>query len=201
MPPLPPIGLPLPEIGLPLPPTGLPAPQKTKPTEAKRPPRARHGGRTQVLPIYVFPTYAIPPIEPKVEPAPTVAAPANGTLSVRTNPRVDGQVYVDGSYVGATDASWEDLSLDAGLHTIEVRADGFETLVDSVLVAGGRAVTYAAPMKPLPKSAPLPASESAHPRPPATLYVIPGCYAGNVPPDQVGLPAGCDPGRAVIVNR
>jgi hypothetical protein len=28
-----------------------------------------------------------------------------------------------------------------------------------------------------------------------TMYVIPGCYLGNVPPDQDRLPAGCDISR------
>lgn len=28
-----------------------------------------------------------------------------------------------------------------------------------------------------------------------TLYIIPGCYVGNVPPAGVKLPPGCDPGK------
>ena len=36
------------------------------------------------------------------------------------------------------------------------------------------------------------------PVPPATIYMIPGCYIGNLPPREVKLPAGCDPDRASV---
>jgi len=52
---------------------------------------------------------------------------------------------------------------------------------------------------PLPAPAPAPpapASDSASvttaPRRPEKFYVIPGCYAGNKPPQPEALPAGCD---------
>ena len=34
-----------------------------------------------------------------------------------------------------------------------------------------------------------------------TGYVIPGCYIGNVPPQEAGLPAGCDLGRLITITR
>ena len=36
------------------------------------------------------------------------------------------------------------------------------------------------------------------PVPPATIYMIPGCYVGNLPPREVKLPAGCDADRASV---
>jgi hypothetical protein len=30
------------------------------------------------------------------------------------------------------------------------------------------------------------------------IFVVPGCYVGNVPPQQITLPAGCDARNAVI---
>ena len=33
-----------------------------------------------------------------------------------------------------------------------------------------------------------------------TFYVIPGCYLGNLPPREVGLPSGCDPNKARTIK-
>jgi hypothetical protein len=33
-----------------------------------------------------------------------------------------------------------------------------------------------------------------------TYYIIRGCYLGNVPPKDAGLPPGCDPDRAIAVT-
>jgi hypothetical protein len=34
---------------------------------------------------------------------------------------------------------------------------------------------------------------------PVTLYVIPGCYAGNVRPEQAALPKGCDAAKVKTI--
>ena len=52
-----------------------------------------------------------------------------------------------------------------------------------------------------PVPAPEPATEAIAPEdppPPATIYMIPGCYLGNVPPRQVTLPPGCDESGATV---
>lgn len=36
---------------------------------------------------------------------------------------------------------------------------------------------------------------------PATYYVIPGCYMGNVPPLEADLPPTCDPARAITIRQ
>lgn len=64
-------------------------------------------------------------------------------------------------------------------------------------------VTVPAPAAPEPPVAPAePEAEPALPPPPIvlptgsrTIYLIPGCYLGNVPPDASRLRAGCDIGR------
>jgi hypothetical protein len=33
------------------------------------------------------------------------------------------------------------------------------------------------------------------------VYIIAGCYAGNVPPSQVALPSGCDASKATTLER
>jgi len=57
-------------------------------------------------------------------------------------------------------------------------------------------ITYDVTLKPIaaaPSSSPAPVAPTPSSAPaPATIYVIPGCYVGNVPPQQVTLPAGCD---------
>jgi len=61
-------------------------------------------------------------------------------------------------------------------------------------------VTVPAPVAPEPPPAPAEPEVAAEPPPPAyvapigsrTLYVIRGCYLGNVMPEAGRLPAGCD---------
>jgi hypothetical protein len=44
-------------------------------------------------------------------------------------------------------------------------------------------------------------SPALRPPGPTTLYVIPGCYAGNVPPAVGALPTGCDAARLTTIHR
>ena len=112
------------------------------------------------------------------------------------------QVYLDGAYVGTAGRAWEDLDVDAGQHLIEVRADGYQPLQDSLLVTGGRSIRYTGTLKPEVRAPePQAAPERSGARIPLTYYVIPGCYAGNVRPEEAGLPANCDPRRAITVTR
>jgi hypothetical protein len=52
------------------------------------------------------------------------------------------------------------------------------------------------PLPPVPPPVIAPASDSGNittaPRRPEKFYVIPGCYAGNKPPQPEALPADCD---------
>jgi hypothetical protein len=67
-----------------------------------------------------------------------------GSLRLKVKP-AHGQVYVDGYYVGEVDSFdgvFQRLTLDAGAHRIEIRAEGYETSQFEVLVIQGETVTY-----------------------------------------------------------
>ena len=128
---------------------------------------------------------------------------------------VDPQIYVDGYYVGMLSDVSGELTLDTGAHTLELREDGYESLRVDVQISTDGLITYRGELKPVGgagvrgsgagvrgSGADLRAggADLSGPRadiPPTTIYVIPGCYVGNVPPKDAGLPAGCDEGRAV----
>ena len=218
LPGLPPIGLPLPPIGLPLPAIGLPPIQAAggraapAPSESRRPHagRGKRRGRSGPSVIYVVPAYGYgwsttsgalapeaPVAPPAVDPSPRVAPrQPTGTLRLDLQPRVNGQVFVDGVYVGTLDELGEELTLDAGTRQVELRQPGFETLNLPVRIDDGRAITYRGSLKPL---ATPPAATPPPPAPPPPLavarkpfYYIPGCYLGDVPPRDAKLPATCD---------
>lgn len=221
VPALAPIGLPLPPIGLPLPVIGLPPIQApgsraaAAPSGSRRPHAGgeKRRGRPGPSVIYVVPAYGygwstasvaapeVPVAPPTADSSPRIAArQPTGTLRLDLQPRVNGQVFVDGVYVGTLDELGEELTLDAGTRHVELRQPGFETLTLPVRIDDGRAITYRGSLKPLatpPAATPLPPA----PPPPAIarkpFYYIPGCYLGDVPPRDAKLPATCDPSLAV----
>jgi hypothetical protein len=65
-------------------------------------------------------------------------------------------------------------------------------------VGTDRPLTYRATLRALP--APTPAVAVPDDRE-STFYVIPGCYLGNVPPEEVTLPATCDRTRVTTIRR
>ncbi len=213
VPPLPRIGLPLPAIGLPLPTLGLPIPpnRPMEPgTTRERRERRTHRLPPRIVPVYVMPTYVVPPaMTPQTEhqcglldcgSAPLSPA---GRLRVAIQPQDIGQVYLDGAYVGTAGRGWENLDVEPGPHTIEIRAEGYDTIQDGLLVTAGRTMTFSGTLKARRATEPaaLPPPNTATTNAPSTYYVIRGCYAGNVPPAQVVLPQGCDPKLAVAITR
>jgi PEGA domain-containing protein len=221
--PLPPIGFPLPQIGFPLPPIGLPLPVDMQPRSdagphAKRMPHQhrrsawREGFRGNVPVIYVVPAYGwgYPlAVEAAVDrrgvpddsSRPPEQTPLTGRLRLDVQPGGALQLYVDGYYVGTAVDFQSELELAAGPHKIEIRAPGYETLVFDVTIAPNRSITYrdalnVAATKPAAERS-VPAPPDLPPAPPGTLYLIPGCYLGNVPPEDAGLPATCDESRVI----
>jgi hypothetical protein len=129
-----------------------------------------------------------------------------GQLILRVEPAIDGQVFVDGVYVGTSDAFGNDtgqpIALDAGTHVVQILAAGYDVVQTGVGIAAGRATTYRAQMKAsasVADAAPGPAASVAA-RTRMRGYFIPGCYLGNVPPREASLPPGCDPDRAVTIQ-
>jgi hypothetical protein len=215
-----PIGVGLPSILSPLTPIGLPlAPLGIRPDSGKRslgvrqssqrPVSSRFHGRRDVIqpPAVVFfvpypmsfapypmdifapaqysmPGYVASP--PPPPPAPPLVARTTGVLYLELKGADRGaQVFVDGYFVGTLEDLSSQLLLETGPHQIEVRANAHETLVFDVQIVTDRAITYKADLTPIGSA---PATSS----PPATIYFIPGCYLGNVPPSRASLPATCD---------
>jgi hypothetical protein len=218
--PTPSIGLPLPHIGLPLPPMGLPLPPMGLPPANARPFDRDRFDRTSILgpqqsgraervergerfhrpaSIIFFGWPYLPTAEFPSSPSPSPPPPVNragGRLLLSLHSGVDPQIFVDGYYVGLFSDVAGELILDTGAHTIELREDGYlDARVDVKIPLDGT-ITYDVTLKPIaaaPLSSATPVAPAPSPAPaPATIYVVPGCYVGNVPPQQVTLPAGCD---------
>ena len=217
--PLPSIGLPLPSIGLPLPPMGLSPPtrppsilnsfrgDRVPPRGGARGDRRASRGALVFVPAYGYGWPYVPdsllPGTPVPSPPslPPVEYHATGRLHITLQSGGDPQIYVDGYYVGLMSDLGGELTLEAGGHTLELRDEGYETLHVDVQIPTGALITYRGAMKRLAAaSAPVaqPPSSPDVPAPaPTTIYMIPGCYVGNVPPKEASLPAGCDESRAV----
>jgi hypothetical protein len=72
-----------------------------------------------------------------------------GKLRLKIKPR-DAEVYVDGYYVGKVDefdGMFQSLHIEPGPHRIEVKADGFDTLVFEVKISPEHTTTYQGEMK------------------------------------------------------
>jgi hypothetical protein len=217
--PLPQIGLPLPQIGLPLPQLGLPPNERSERLERserserlERPERSSTNRRSSA--ILFVPAFGWPYLPATAVPGPPAPPPqqerATGRLRLDIQSGVDPQIFVDGYCVGMLSDVSGELTLDAGAHTLELREEGYDSLRVDVQISTDGLITYRGGLKPV-GGTDLPVSSRAlraggalpdltGPRPevpPTTIYVIPGCYIGNVPPKDAGLPAGCDEGRAV----
>ena len=63
----------------------------------------------------------------------------------------NAQVYIDGYFVGVIDSydgAFQRLSVEAGPHRVELRAEGFEPVQFEVMVTPGETITYKGEMKP-----------------------------------------------------
>jgi hypothetical protein len=219
--PLPQMGLPLPPIGLPLSNIGL-APNGERPHHPWLPPDTHprppaHDGKGRSRPVTVvyfgspYPWYDPSPQSPGAtasEPPspqppsprqPPSPAPAlTGRLELEIQPHTDLQLFVDGEYVGTGDDVGGALELEAGTRRIEIRARNYEPILFNARIAALRTMTYRATLTPSQVSGD-PQAPPAKPveRKRQTFYLIPGCYLGNIPPQEVRLPAGCDLSRLI----
>jgi len=72
-----------------------------------------------------------------------------GSLRLKIKPS-NAQVYIDGYYVGVVDSfdgAFQKLSVDAGPHQVELRAEGYETTHFDVVVTPGDTITYKGDLK------------------------------------------------------
>ncbi len=120
----------------------------------------------------------------------TVAA---GALWLDVRPAT-AEVYVDGYYVGTggdLSAARPGLGLVADLHRVEVRAPGFLSAIFDVRIPAGETITYRTTLSEIQRP-PAPVVVSSARAPAKTIYVVPGCYAGDIRPTPAHLRAGCD---------
>lgn len=139
---------------------------------------------------------------------------ATGTLRLDLQPPPAGQLFVEGAYVGTLDELGSELTFAAGTHRLEIRERGYEPFLLAVRIDAGRNLVYRGALTKLADPSALPDSPArAAPAAPASaalasppspspvahklFYFIPGCYLGDVPPKDAGLPATCDQTRAV----
>ena len=129
-----------------------------------------------------------------------------GFLRLEVEPRHLLQVFVDGLYVGTIADLGDDIELRLGVRRIELRAPGYRTLIFDTRIEYDRTVVYRGTLEPLeeapearsaPKALQAPAAPEAPEAPTGsagsrTMYLIPGCYMGNVEPTAAMLRPGCD---------
>jgi hypothetical protein len=224
--PLPRIGLPLAPIGIPRTIDRQPGPPATGP-HVRLPGRSDHGRRggrsgrsstVYVVPGYAWgfpyyagpsspvPSYDVPPrVERDREERSREEKRQTGTLRIDVTIARDSQVFVDGYFAGTLDDVAGELELAPGPHRIELRAGGYKDFAFDVLITAERAITYRGTPEPQAGITTAVPAATAPPAPqrqpgPATVYFIPGCYLGNVPPKDAGLPASCDQSRVTTFD-
>jgi hypothetical protein len=131
--------------------------------------------------------------------------PPMGALRLEVEPKESLQIFVDGVYVGTPADLGDELELLPGTRRIELRARGYRTLVFSAEITDGRLITYRGALERFeverPAAPVVPAAVApAAPVGSTTMYVIPGCYLGNVSPKTVVLPAGCDISKLTTIS-
>jgi len=160
-------------------------------------------------PPYALPTYSEtyvtpPPVEVVTRPIeppapPPEPPPAIGIIRLEVEPHNLIQIYVDGVYVGTPADIGNDLGLSPGVRHIELRARGYITHAFDADIVLDRTITYRAQLERDPNAPPPPAPVVRTPAS-RTMYVIPGCYMGNVAPTQANLRAGCDMSKLTTIE-
>ena len=183
---IPPRGGALPPIGLPLPPIAVQPPSQPYPP-------GRYGRHRAYYPYWPTAFFYAPPIylepAPPPEPTPEPVQTAPGRLYLDILPG-DAQIFVDGYYVGIAQdfgAQRGGGLIAAGIHRIDVSAPGYEATAVDLRVMSDQSLTYKATLRALPPPTAVRRS---------TFYLIPGCYMGNIPPQDAHLPPTCDQRRA-----
>ncbi|MEO8682240.1 MAG: hypothetical protein ABI665_24545 [Vicinamibacterales bacterium] len=215
----PPIGLSQPPIAFTQPPIAFsasPVPRYST-GQPRRQPRhdgpsasPKRGGHWRPSNVWVVPSYpwgGAPYMAAETPPATsgvTVFTPEEegGGLRLEVEPANRWQLFVDGVFLGSQEDLGNEVDLKAGPRRIELRAAGYHTLEFDARIEAGREITYRGRLEPLAADTRQPAARDADPSasapPPVvatgskTLYVIPGCYLGNVMPQKDRLRDGCD---------
>lgn len=144
--------------------------------------------------------YVVPPVSTPPAPAASTTPPP-GALRIEVEPRAIVQVFVDEVFVGSPEDHGGRLELAPGVRRVELRARGYKPLVFDAEIVSEKVITYRGfletdreeQLKSVAPPAPAPVkSWSTDNVAPTTIYVIPGCYLGNVQPKAEDMKPGCD---------
>lgn len=148
-------------------------------------------------------TQFVPAPPPPIAPVAAAPVPPMGALRLEVEPKESLQIFVDGVYLGMPADLGGELELGAGTRRIELRARGYRSLTFSAEIVNGRSITYRGTLERSESASPAAPAAPAAPAPPAgskTIYMIPGCYLGNVSPKNVTLRTGCDISKLTTIT-
>jgi hypothetical protein len=119
-----------------------------------------------------------------------------GTLLLDVTPAT-AMVFVDTAYVGSvSDLQARGVTLSAARHYLDLEAPGYDRKTIEITITAGEPLHYRYDMTPVQRAA----ATVLPPRPPETMYAIPGCYGGNRPPVAANLPRGCDIAKVRVLR-
>jgi len=119
-----------------------------------------------------------------------------GTLFLDVTPAT-ASVFVDTAYVGSVgDLQARGLTVSAARHYVDLEAPGYDRRTIEIAITAGEPLRYRYDMTPTQRAA----AVVLPPRPPETIYAIPGCYGGNRPPVAANLPKGCDIAKVRVLR-
>jgi hypothetical protein len=150
--------------------------------------------------------YVTPPPPAETPAPPPMATVETGFLKLEVEPRQTLQIFIDGFYIGTLADLGDEIELRLGARRIELRAPGYRTLVFDTQIVPDRTIVYRGALEPI-SNAPAPGTQAPlapqAPEAPAggkVIYVIPGCYMGNVSPKDIKLRSGCDIGKLTTIS-
>jgi hypothetical protein len=119
-----------------------------------------------------------------------------GTLFLDVTPSTT-LVFVDTAYVGSVqDLQARGVTLSPGRHWLDLEAPGFDKKTIELTITAGEPLRYRVDLTPTRRAE----IAVTPPRPPETMYAIPGCYGGNRPPVAANLPKGCDIANVRVIR-
>lgn len=147
------------------------------------------------FPAYGFAPYATETTYDKMFRAPEPPI-TEGALLLDVTP-LTALVFVDSAFVGnVEDLQTRGVTLSAGRHWVDLEAPNYDRKTIEVTIRPGEPLRYRFDMAPARRAEVV----AAPPRPPQTMYMIAGCYAGNRPPAAANLPSGCDISKVRVIR-
>ena len=154
-----------------------------------------YGGYGYDVPVY-GPSYVPESTYDKLYRTPPEPPVTEGALLLDVTPST-ALVLVDNAFVGnADDLQTRGVTLSAGRHWVDLEAPNYDRKTIEVSIRAGEPLRYRFDMAPTRPTEVI----AAPPRPPQTMYMIAGCYAGNRPPVAANLPKGCDISKVRVIR-